>query len=133
MILVSFGAFLSAELHRCVRCLGMDGDASTVRLSPSFDTRYNFALAFQCYRSEVNQHPVAYARCTEEWPVCLARGSCRGDEGLSIDKTALVSIDSDARTWAKHITRPIEAQKPHKVTKIPIDDQKPYLCNWVHC
>ncbi|KAF2542070.1 hypothetical protein F2Q68_00030840 [Brassica cretica] len=92
----------------------MDGDASTVRLSPSFDTRYNFALAFQCYQSEVNQHPVAYARCTEEWPVCLARGSCRGDEGLSIDKTALVSIDSDARTWAKHITRPIEAQKPHK-------------------
>ncbi|KAF2584615.1 hypothetical protein F2Q70_00035288 [Brassica cretica] len=25
-----------------------------------------------------------YARFTEEWSVCLARGSCRGDEGLSI-------------------------------------------------
>ncbi|KAF2544799.1 hypothetical protein F2Q70_00020879 [Brassica cretica] len=45
-----------------------------------------------------------YARFTEEWSVCLARGSCRGDEGLSIDNTALVSIDSDARTWAKHIS-----------------------------
>ncbi|KAF2563168.1 hypothetical protein F2Q70_00017296 [Brassica cretica] len=26
------------------------------------------------------------------WSVCLARGSCRGDEGLSIDETALVSV-----------------------------------------
>ncbi|KAF2555721.1 hypothetical protein F2Q68_00015711 [Brassica cretica] len=32
----------------------------------------------------------SYARFTEEWSVCLARGSCRGDEGLSIDETALV-------------------------------------------
>ncbi|KAF3552745.1 hypothetical protein F2Q69_00015727 [Brassica cretica] len=56
------------------------------------------------------------------WRLCLARGSCRGDEGLSIDETALVLIDSDAKTWAKHISRPIEAQKPHEVTKIPVDD-----------
>ena len=69
-----------------------------------------------------------YARFTEEWSVCLAKGSCRGDEGLSIDNTTLVSIDSDARTWAKHISRPFEAQKPHKVTKIPMNDQKSYLC-----
>ncbi|KAF3586327.1 hypothetical protein F2Q69_00029528 [Brassica cretica] len=45
----------------------------------------------------------SYARFTEEWSVCLARGSCRGDEGLSIDETALVSIDGDARIWAEHI------------------------------
>ncbi|KAF2611763.1 hypothetical protein F2Q70_00010776 [Brassica cretica] len=46
---------------------------------------------------------ISYARFTEEWPVCLARRSCRGDEGLSIDETALVSIDSDARIWAEHV------------------------------
>ncbi|KAF3538161.1 hypothetical protein F2Q69_00021690 [Brassica cretica] len=64
----------------------------------------------------------SYARFTEEWSVCLARGSCRGDKRLSSDNTALVLIDSDARTWAKHISRPFEAQKPHQVTKIPLDD-----------
>ncbi|KAF3495512.1 hypothetical protein DY000_02054590 [Brassica cretica] len=45
----------------------------------------------------------SYARFTEEWSFCLARGSCRGDEGLSIDVAALLSIDSDARIWAEHI------------------------------
>ncbi|KAF2567810.1 hypothetical protein F2Q68_00024862 [Brassica cretica] len=45
----------------------------------------------------------SYARFTEEWSVCLARGSCRRDEGLSIDNTALVSIDSDARIWDEHV------------------------------
>ncbi|KAF2561404.1 hypothetical protein F2Q70_00016391 [Brassica cretica] len=72
-----------------------------------------FELAFQCHRFEVNQHPVedvipgllkrSQSAFTEEWSVCLARGSCRGDEGLSIDETTLVSIDSDARIWAEHI------------------------------
>ena len=36
----------------------------------------------------------SYAHFTEEWSVCLARGSCRGDEGLLINITAL---------WAEHI------------------------------
>ncbi|KAF3586437.1 hypothetical protein F2Q69_00029952 [Brassica cretica] len=44
-----------------------------------------------------------YPRVNEEWSVCPARGSCRGDEGLSIEETSLVSIDSDARIWAEHI------------------------------
>ncbi|KAF3539493.1 hypothetical protein F2Q69_00022816 [Brassica cretica] len=44
----------------------MDGDLPTVRLSPSFDTRYSVELAFQCRRYEVNQHPVA-----EVMPVLL--------------------------------------------------------------
>ncbi|KAF3586441.1 hypothetical protein F2Q69_00029956 [Brassica cretica] len=35
-----------------------------------------------------------------QWSVCLARGSCRGDGGLSIDGAPLVSIDGDARIWA---------------------------------
>ncbi|KAF3563453.1 hypothetical protein DY000_02015897 [Brassica cretica] len=43
----------------------------------------------------------SYAHFTEDWSVCLARGSCRGDEGLSIDNTALVPINSDARIWAE--------------------------------
>ncbi|KAF2592299.1 hypothetical protein F2Q70_00042789 [Brassica cretica] len=37
----------------------MDGDLPTVRLSPSFDTKYIFRLAFPCHRYEVNPHPVA--------------------------------------------------------------------------
>ncbi|KAF2578816.1 hypothetical protein F2Q68_00004282 [Brassica cretica] len=46
---------------------------------------------------------------------------------MSIDAELLTSIDMDARTWVKHILRPFEADKPHQVTKIPMDDQKPYL------
>ncbi|KAF2611682.1 hypothetical protein F2Q70_00013176 [Brassica cretica] len=33
----------------------MDGDLPTVRLSPSFDTRYRFELAFQFHWFTVNQ------------------------------------------------------------------------------
>ena len=61
-----FWSLLSAELHRCIRCLAMYGDLHTVRLSPSFDTRYSFGLTFQCHRFEVNQHPIA-----EVMPVLL--------------------------------------------------------------
>ena len=39
VILESFGAFEGAELHRRVRCLAIDGDLRTVRLSPYFGTR----------------------------------------------------------------------------------------------
>ena len=39
VILESFGAFGGAELHRRVRCLAMDGDLPTVRLSPYLDTK----------------------------------------------------------------------------------------------
>ncbi|KAG5393095.1 hypothetical protein IGI04_023058 [Brassica rapa subsp. trilocularis] len=46
VILVSFGTFLSAELHICVRCLAINGDLSTVRLSPYFNTSYRFELDF---------------------------------------------------------------------------------------
>ncbi|KAF3589847.1 hypothetical protein F2Q69_00029531 [Brassica cretica] len=80
-----FGAFWGEELHRRVRCLAMDGDLTT--------------------------HPVA-----EVMPILLTSGQsasreetveemkdCRGDEGLSIDETALVLIDGDARIWAEHI------------------------------
>ncbi|KAF3487150.1 hypothetical protein F2Q69_00052921 [Brassica cretica] len=45
----------------------------------------------------------SYVCFTEAWSVCLARGSCQGDEGLSIDVTALVSVDSDVRIRAEHI------------------------------
>ena len=69
-----------------------------------------------------------YSRFIEEWSVCLARGSCREEERMSIDAELLTLIDMDARTWAKHISRPFETQKPHQVTKILMDDQKPYLC-----
>ncbi|KAF2597883.1 hypothetical protein F2Q68_00010709 [Brassica cretica] len=42
-----FWSLLSAELHRRIRCLAMDGDLPTVRLSSSFDKRYSSELAFQ--------------------------------------------------------------------------------------
>ncbi|KAF3611557.1 hypothetical protein DY000_02048078 [Brassica cretica] len=57
------------ELHRCVRCLSMDGDLLTVKLSPSFDRRYIFEFAFQLRQFEVNQHPVS-----EVMPVLLKSG-----------------------------------------------------------
>ncbi|KAF2546327.1 hypothetical protein F2Q70_00021720 [Brassica cretica] len=47
----------------------MDGYLPTVRLSPYCGTRYRIELAFQCHRSEVNQHPVA-----EVMPVLLRSG-----------------------------------------------------------
>ncbi|KAG5393742.1 hypothetical protein IGI04_023705 [Brassica rapa subsp. trilocularis] len=53
-----FWSLLRAELHKHVRCLAMDGELTTVRLSSYFDIRYIFQLAFQCYRFKVNQHPV---------------------------------------------------------------------------
>ncbi|KAF2568762.1 hypothetical protein F2Q68_00025472 [Brassica cretica] len=37
----------------------MEGDLPIVRLIPYFDTRYIFALDFQCHHFEVNHHPVA--------------------------------------------------------------------------
>ena len=70
-----FWSLLSAELHRRVRCLAMDGDLPTVRLSSSFDTRYIFKLAFQFHRFEVNQHPVA-----EVMPVLLKSGQSASRE-----------------------------------------------------
>ncbi|KAF2618692.1 hypothetical protein F2Q68_00039238 [Brassica cretica] len=66
---------LSAELHKRVRCLATDGDLSTVRLSPYFDTRYIFELAFQLHRFEVNQHPI-----TEVIPVLLKSGQSASRE-----------------------------------------------------
>ncbi|KAF3597817.1 hypothetical protein DY000_02020905 [Brassica cretica] len=45
----------------------------------------------------------SHAHFTEEWSVCLAKGSCRGDKRLSIDVAPLPSIDGDARIWAEHI------------------------------
>ena len=53
----------------------MDGDLATVRLSPSFDTRYNIDLAFQCNRFEDNDHPVA-----EVMPILLKIGQSASRE-----------------------------------------------------
>ena len=46
----------------------------------------------------------SYACFTEEWPVCLARGSYRGDEGTSIDGAPIMSIDGDPKKQAKTVT-----------------------------
>ncbi|KAF3523148.1 hypothetical protein F2Q69_00049650 [Brassica cretica] len=90
------------ELHRCIRCLAMDGALTTVRLSPYFITRYIFELAFQCRQSEINQHPVA-----EVMSVLLMSGqSASREEAVekrNIDAELLKSINMDARMRAKHI------------------------------
>ncbi|KAF3584375.1 hypothetical protein F2Q69_00027428 [Brassica cretica] len=39
----------------------------------------------------------SYARFTEEWSVCLARGSCREEERMSIDAELLTLIDMGSR------------------------------------
>ncbi|KAF2544737.1 hypothetical protein F2Q70_00021250 [Brassica cretica] len=70
-----FWSLLSAELHKCVRCLAIDGDLPTVKLSPYFDTRYRFTLSFQCHRFQVNQHPV-----TEVMLVLLKSGQSASRE-----------------------------------------------------
>ncbi|KAF2575284.1 hypothetical protein F2Q70_00002498 [Brassica cretica] len=44
-----------------------------------------------------------YAHFTEEWSVCLARGSCRKEEATSIDTALCTSIDGDPRSWAVYI------------------------------
>ena len=70
-----FWSLLSEELHRRARCLAMDGDLPTIRLSPSFDTRYSFGLAFQFHWFEVNQLSVA-----DVIPVLLKSGQSASRE-----------------------------------------------------
>ena len=88
-----FGAFWSAELHKRVRCLAMDGDLYTVRLSPYFDTRYSFELYFQCHRFEVNQHHVV-----EVMPVLLKSGQ-------SASREEAVEEMKDCRSMKQHWCR----------------------------
>ncbi|CAG7863766.1 unnamed protein product [Brassica rapa] len=47
----------------------------------------------------------SYARFTEEWSVCLARGSCREEEAASIDAAFCTSIDGDPRSYIHISTR----------------------------
>ena len=88
----SFGAFGGVELHRRVQCLGMDGDLPTVRLSPYFDTRQSFELAFQFHRSQVNQHPVA-----EVMPVLLKSGQSASREEAAEKRKPRRSMQHSAR------------------------------------
>ncbi|KAG5397540.1 hypothetical protein IGI04_019354 [Brassica rapa subsp. trilocularis] len=46
-----------------------------------------------------------YARFTEEWSVCLARGSCREEKATSIDAAFCTSIDGDPRSYIHISTR----------------------------
>ena len=108
-----FWSLLSEELHRRVRCLATDGDFSTVRLSLSFDTRYSFALAFQCLWFEVSlPHERKLSR---RW--------------RTVDRWNSIGVDRQwcqNMGWAYFMTA--EAQKQSQITRIPLDDQKPYLC-----
>ena len=109
--------FWGAELYIRVWWLAMDRYIFMVWLSPSFDTRYCFELAFQCRRFEANQHPIAEVmRDLLKSGVCLVRGNYRGDEGMSIDDKSLVSIDGDPRRR----TEPIhDRHKPRNHQLLP--------------
>ena len=53
---------------------------------------------------------------------------------MSVDGAPLVSIEGDPRRWAEPISRPTEDQKPPQVTRISLDDLKPYVCVFLsHC
>ncbi|KAF3520635.1 hypothetical protein DY000_02059297 [Brassica cretica] len=71
----------------------MYGDLTTIRLIPYFDTRYNFALAFQCHCSEVNQYPVA-----DVMPVLLKSSQ-------SATREEAVEEMKDCRSMKKHWCR----------------------------
>ena len=92
VILESFGAFGSAELHRRIRSLAMDGNLPTVRLSPYVDTRYSRELAFQCHRSQVIQHLVA-----EVMPVLLKSGQSASREKAAEKRKPRRSMQHSAR------------------------------------
>ncbi|KAF3576609.1 hypothetical protein DY000_02032673 [Brassica cretica] len=81
------------ELHRRVKCLAIDGDFYTVRLSPYFDTKYILELAFQCNRFEVNQHPVA-----DVMPILLKSGQ-------SASREEVVEEMNDCRSMKQHWCR----------------------------
>ncbi|KAF2559474.1 hypothetical protein F2Q68_00016997 [Brassica cretica] len=54
-----------------------------------------------CISQEKLYRSKSYARLTEEWSVCVARGSCREEEDTSI--ALCTSIDGDPRSWTLYI------------------------------
>ena len=92
VILESFGVFGGAELQRRVIYLAMEGDLTTVRFSPYFDTRYSFELTFQCHRSQVNQHPIE-----EVMPVLLKSGRSASREEAVEKRKPRRSMQHSAR------------------------------------
>ncbi|KAF3538066.1 hypothetical protein F2Q69_00023018 [Brassica cretica] len=75
----------------------MDGDLSPVKLSPSFERRYSFELAFQCHRSEVNQHRVAYVM------LVLLKGAQSKPSSSAIRQAESVQL-SGWPSWIDHAT-----------------------------
>ena len=131
-----FWSLLSADLHRLIRCLAMDWNFPTVRLSPySWPKKKKIESIFWHKIELWVRFPMpsvsgqsascsrSYARFTEEWSVCLARGSCREEKAASIDAAFCTSIDGDPRSWALYILWP-EVTTNYQ----PLDDQKSYLC-----
>ena len=126
VILESFGAFGGVELHRRVRCLSMYGDLTTVRLNPYFDIRYSFELAFQCHRSQVNQHLVA-----EVMPVLLKSGQSASREEAAEKRKPRRSMQHSTRRLMEIPDRGpcifYDCMKPrsHKLPKYPWTTRNP--------
>ena len=113
-----FWSLLSAELHERVRCLAVNGDLPTVRLSSSFATGYSFELAFQCHRFEVNQHPVV-----DIMPVLLKSGQSASQEEAVEEMKDCRSI---TQHWCRSTMMPERGPsifqdrlKPRSHTKLP--------------
>ena len=70
----------------------MDGDLPTVRLSPSFDTRYNIDLSFQWNRFEGNDHLVA-----DVMPILLKSGQSALREEAAEKRKPRRSMQHSAR------------------------------------
>ena len=52
----------------------------------------------------------------------------KSSSSSSIDAELLTSIDMDVKMRAEYILWLTEAQKQLQITRILLDDQKPYLC-----
>ena len=64
---------------------------------------------------------------TQDWYVCLARGSILRYEGVSIDTDPLVSLDTNVRMGRVYFKTDLGHNSP-QITRMPLTDLKPYLC-----
>ncbi|KAF2575285.1 hypothetical protein F2Q70_00002499 [Brassica cretica] len=96
----------------------MDGELPTVRLSPYFDTGYSFELAFQCHRSQVNQHPVA-----DVMHILLKSGQSASREEAAEKRKPRRSMQHSARRSMEFPDHPpvrSRAQIDYLFTQIPV-------------
>ncbi|KAF3527190.1 hypothetical protein F2Q69_00048523 [Brassica cretica] len=93
--------FVSVDIYQILHSKIQSGPRSSNPSTRLYQHQYLIGHGFYPLLAMVYKR--RYASFTEEWSVYLARGSRRGDEGLSIDGAPLPSIDEDARIWAEQM------------------------------